>query len=62
MHGVPTANIFRTDLGDDEPGPLEWKVGSISGCRDPRGDDDVEIVIRQAGTVEVAYRQAASGC
>ena len=41
-HGVPVANIFRTDRGDDEPGPFEWKVGSISGCRDPRGDDDVE--------------------
>ena len=43
-------------------GPFEWKVSSISGCRDPRGDDDGEIVIRQGGTVEVEYRQATSGC
>jgi competence protein ComEC len=61
-HGVSLQNIFRTDRGDDESGLFEWKAGSIAGCVDPRGDDDVEIVIRQNGTVEVAYRQVASGC
>lgn len=61
-HGIPEANLFRTDRGDDEPGDVEWKVGSITGCVDPRGDDDVEIVLRQNSSVAVAYRQASGGC
>ena len=53
--------MLRTDRGDDE-GAEEWDFGRIAGCTDLRGDDDVEIVIRQTGAVEVAYRQAATGC
>ena len=30
-------NIFRTDRGDDEPGPFEWKQGAVAGCVDPGG-------------------------
>ena len=60
--GVPRANFYRTDRGDDEPGQLEWKEGSLVGCVDPRGDDDVEISLRDDGTIEVAYRLASEGC
>jgi competence protein ComEC len=65
-NGVKKANIFRTDRGDDEKppkkGPTEWKEGSITGCVDRAGDDDVDIVVRESGKVEVEYRQASSGC
>lgn len=63
-HGVPWTHMYRTDLGDDErkDGNEEWARGRVAGCTDPRGDNDVEIVIRASGTVEVAYRGAASGC
>ena len=60
--GVARANFYRTDRGDDEPGPFEWKEGSLDGCVDPRGDDDVEIALRGDGTIEVAYRSASQGC
>jgi beta-lactamase superfamily II metal-dependent hydrolase len=61
-HGVQLQNMFRTDRGDDEDGPFEWKAGSIAGCQDGRGDDDVEIVIRGSGSLEVAYRHSGDGC
>jgi hypothetical protein len=59
--GVAAASLFRTDRGDDE-GPDEWDADRISGCTDKKGDDDVDIVIRQDGSVEVAYRSASTGC
>ncbi len=59
---VPLANIFRTDRGDDEPGEFHWKEGRIPGCRDGRGDDDVDIVLKMDGTVAVDYRLPQSGC
>jgi len=63
-HGVPPlANIFRTDLGDDESdrdGPTvhrqEWDHGRVQGQTDPAGDDDVDILIRPSGEVVVEYR------
>src|SRR5574341_111333 len=57
-HGVPWTHMYRTDLGDDEraEGNEEWARGRVAGCTDRRGDNDVEIVIRDNGTVEVAYR------
>lgn len=61
-HGVLQANMFRTDRGDDERGSFEWKAGAIAGCTDARGDDDVEIVVTDTGTLSVAYREAHSGC
>lgn len=63
-HGVSWTRMYRTDLGDDESedGAEEWARGRVAGCTDPRGDDDVEIVVRANGTVEVAYRGAAGGC
>ena len=54
-HGVPVANIFRTDRGDDE-GPDEWDHGRVANESDPRGDDDVDILLRPTGEVLVEYR------
>lgn len=58
---VPTAHMFRTDLGDDE-GSEEWAEGRIAGCSDGMRDDDVDILLTGAGTVEVAYRTPPTGC
>ena len=60
-NGVRLQNILRTDRSDDEPG-THWQEGRIAGCHDKRGDDDVEVVIRDNGTVEVAYRTPDGGC
>jgi beta-lactamase superfamily II metal-dependent hydrolase len=66
--GVPEQNILRTDFGDDEPlehggGPRdEWKKHRVPGCTDPRGDNDVEIVLRGDGTLEVTYCEPPGGC
>ena len=54
--GVQLANMFRTDLGDDETandtpnGEREWDHGRVSGCSDGRADEDVDIVIRADGS------------
>lgn len=67
-HGLTPDRLFRTDFGDDETEPAadegrsEWKVNSVSGCRDPAGDDDVEIALRAAGSVEVDYLRTPAGC
>lgn len=58
--GVATDNMFRTDLGDDEGG-LEWDEGSIAGCQDPVGDDDIDIWLLDNGAVVVEYRNAQGG-
>ena len=61
--GVPVNRIYRTDFGDDEqPGVFEWKVNSIPGCSDSAGDDDVEIALRDGGTVDLDYLRTAQGC
>ena len=54
-NGVDRNNMFRTDLGDDEGGP-EWKFGRKKDHVDPKGDDDVDILIRPDGEVVVEYR------
>lgn len=59
---VPLERIYRTDLGDDEGDEDEWRDGSIQGCTDPRGDDDVEVVIQENGTVRVGYLKETTGC
>jgi competence protein ComEC len=61
-HGIPVERMFRTDFGDDEPGGLEWKEGSVPSCRDPAGDDDIEIALRADGTVAVDYLRPPQGC
>jgi beta-lactamase superfamily II metal-dependent hydrolase len=53
--GVDAARILRTDRGDDEGGD-EWDHERVGGTHDEEGDDDVDIVIRENGDVEVAYR------
>jgi hypothetical protein len=60
--GVVNSRIFRTAFGDDEAGPFEWKAGSVTGCHDPRGDDDVEIALKTDGSVEVDYLRTPKGC
>ena len=49
--------MFRTDRGEDE-GPDEWDHERETDNSDKPKDDDVEIIIRQGGTVEVGYRPA----
>ena len=64
-HGVKKENIFRTDLGDDESDKedKEWDVGRVSGCKDKRGDDDVEIVLyaKSDKDPKVEYRDDSGG-
>jgi competence protein ComEC len=62
QHGVAPTRMFRTDFGDDESGTFEWKLGSVPGCQDPKGDDDVEIALRADGTVDVDYLRTPHGC
>ena len=52
--GVPITNIFRTDLGDTEGGE-EWSHGQEPGGDGPR-DDDLEIVVRENGEIQIGYR------
>ena len=60
--GVRIENIYRTDRGDHEQGPFEWDHGRLIGCRDPQGDDDVEILLPSSGDVEVAYLDSSVSC
>ncbi len=59
--GVVTSKMFRTDRGDDEGGD-EWDEGRVNNCNDKKGDDDVDIVLSNAGAVQVAYRASSTGC
>lgn len=58
--GIDVANIFRTDLEDDEKKPnkpyLEWTHGRKKDHKDKSGDDSVDIVLRKGGGVDVDYR------
>ncbi|MCH9035022.1 MAG: hypothetical protein IID42_11040 [Planctomycetes bacterium] len=45
--------MFRTDWRDKDEGPGEWSHDQITGT----DQDDVDIVIRGNGTIEVKYRQ-----
>lgn len=59
---VALADIFRTDLDDNEGG-TEMSVGSGT-CSDPTGDDDVEIRMPSSASspVRVAYTGASAPC
>jgi competence protein ComEC len=66
-NGIAPGNIFRTDRGDHEGGSgwkKEWVYGSIAGCRDEPGDDDVEIRLPADphAPVAVAHRSPSTGC
>lgn len=66
-HGIVADNIFRTDRGDHEGGSgwkKEWVYGSLSGCKDLPGDDDVEIRLPAdpQAAVTVAYRSVSNAC
>lgn len=60
-NGVVASKVFRTDRGDDE-GAKESPLQRVPNCKDRSGDDDVEIVISQNGTVEVDYRLPVVTC
>ncbi|MDQ2987206.1 MAG: hypothetical protein M3R13_10915 [Armatimonadota bacterium] len=53
--GVPVAQMFRTDRGDDEGLP-EWLHDAISGTSDAPGDDDIDITISSSSVLKVRYR------
>ena len=58
-------DLFRTDRCDDESdgsGDHEWDFMRKSGYSDPIGDDDVDVVIRSSGALEVAYRTGGHEC
>jgi hypothetical protein len=63
---VSIDSIFRTDRGDDEGAYTgccpEWTYGRIQGCRDPIGDDDIEITISGNGVYKVNYIQENGKC
>ncbi len=54
--GLQEANLFRTDLGDNE-GDKEWNGGASlqPGYRDVPGDEHVEVRITDEGVVTVRY-------
>ena len=70
--GIAADHILRTDRGDVET-PVrrgaaarrkEWVYGSLAGCTDKPGDDDVEIGLPgdPSRDVSVAYRVSSHGC
>jgi competence protein ComEC len=61
-YAVPLANIYRTDLGDNEGG-TEMTEGA-GRCPDPTGDDDVEIrpPSSPARPLTVAYTGVSAPC
>jgi competence protein ComEC len=69
-NGVDKDRILRTDRGDREPALRgrprlkEWVYGSLRGCEDKPGDDDVEILlpVDPAAAVTVRYRENKIGC
>lgn len=54
-NGVQLSKMFRTDRGDDE-GSSEWNHLRQAGNHDSAGDDDVDILIREDGSLIVEYR------
>lgn len=52
-NGIAAENIFRTDRGDKEDDPDHWQEGGIG--KDPPGDDDVDVLIKDNGEVSVGY-------
>lgn len=53
--GIDRGKMFRTDRGDNEGGN-EWPAVTPEAEPDRPGDDDIDVVIRKNGTVEVEYR------
>jgi beta-lactamase superfamily II metal-dependent hydrolase len=59
---VPADNILRTDRADGE-GEGQWVYGSVAGCVDRAGDDDVEILLYRDGREPVVrYRGPERRC
>jgi competence protein ComEC len=69
-NGVDKDHMLRTDRGDYEPvkagqGRLaEWVYGSLKGCVDKPGDDDIDIRLSSdpAAMIDVRYRDPKAGC
>lgn len=58
---VPDHRIFRTDRGDDQ-GELEWDYLRIPGCKDPAGDDDIQIDLRSDHKLNIYYSNPTNTC
>ncbi|MFV8406286.1 ComEC/Rec2 family competence protein [Vibrio harveyi] len=58
---LPHDRLLRTDRGDDEGG-MEWEYLRIPNCKDPVGDDDIEITIAPSGELNVRYKTAENQC
>ena len=49
---VAPSKMFRTDWQDKDEGPTEWSHDAILGS----DQDDVDIVIREDGKIDVRVR------
>ena len=66
-NGILPEKILRTDRGDHEGGSgrtKEWLTGSLAGCKDAAGDDDVEVRLPSDPNVpvKVAYKVPSTHC
>ena len=61
MRRVEHAGAGRRLLGDDEGGK-EWSEDSVTNCVDGRGDDDIEIILKETGATSVKYLNQSSSC
>lgn len=61
-NGVDPDRILRTDRDDDE-GEGQWVYLAVQGCKDPPGDDDVEVFLADTGAPpRVGYRAPRRHC
>lgn len=64
-YGVDPEKIFRTDRGDLEESDgdackSEWSYGELSGADKP-GDDHVQIILPNAGNIQIDYLRPEGG-
>ena len=59
--GISDRYMFRTDRGDKESGPFH-EDDNDQDCRDPVGDDTIDITWEQGGRLEVQYISSNGAC